>query len=126
LIKAIEDGSDKQTPKMPPFKEKLTPEQIRHSLLRSSPEVGLPRPQDPSPTSPVRVFRRFRVHRSAGVAGEFSDTVVSTGAGCRDFISIWIATNPEPSPSGPNEAQTTMPITSVTSFMISAPNDFAF
>ena len=29
LTKAIENGNDKQTPKMPPFKEKLTPEQIR-------------------------------------------------------------------------------------------------
>ena len=29
LIKAIENGNDKQTPKMPPFKDKLTPEQIR-------------------------------------------------------------------------------------------------
>src|SRR6201987_5663635 len=29
LTKAIEDGNDKQTPKMPPFKEKLTPEQIK-------------------------------------------------------------------------------------------------
>jgi mono/diheme cytochrome c family protein len=29
LIKAIENGNDKQTPKMPPFKEKLTPEQIK-------------------------------------------------------------------------------------------------
>jgi|ERR1700756_4387328 mono/diheme cytochrome c family protein len=29
LTKAIEDGNDKQTPKMPPFKDKLTPEQIR-------------------------------------------------------------------------------------------------
>lgn len=29
LTKAIEDGNDKQTPKMPPFKEKLTPDQIK-------------------------------------------------------------------------------------------------
>jgi len=29
LTKAIENGNDKQTPKMPPFKEKLTPEQIK-------------------------------------------------------------------------------------------------
>ena len=29
LTKAIEDGNDKQIPKMPPFKEKLTPEQIK-------------------------------------------------------------------------------------------------
>lgn len=29
LTKAIEDGNDKQTPKMPPFKDKLTPEQIK-------------------------------------------------------------------------------------------------
>jgi len=29
LTKAIEDGNDKQTPKMPPFKEKLTAEQIK-------------------------------------------------------------------------------------------------
>jgi len=29
LSKAIENGNDKQTPKMPPFKEKLTPEQIK-------------------------------------------------------------------------------------------------
>ena len=29
LTKAIEEGNDKQTPKMPPFKEKLTPEQIK-------------------------------------------------------------------------------------------------
>jgi mono/diheme cytochrome c family protein len=29
LSKAIEEGNDKQTPKMPPFKEKLTPEQIK-------------------------------------------------------------------------------------------------
>jgi mono/diheme cytochrome c family protein len=28
LTKAIENGNDKQTPKMPPFKDKLTPEQI--------------------------------------------------------------------------------------------------
>lgn len=29
LTKAIENGNDKQTPKMPPFKDKLTPEQIK-------------------------------------------------------------------------------------------------
>lgn len=29
LTKAIEDGNDKQTPKMPPFKDKLTPGQIK-------------------------------------------------------------------------------------------------
>jgi mono/diheme cytochrome c family protein len=29
LTKQIEDGNDKTTPKMPPFKEKLTPEQIK-------------------------------------------------------------------------------------------------
>jgi hypothetical protein len=29
LTKAIEEGNDKQTPKMPPFKDKLTPEEIR-------------------------------------------------------------------------------------------------
>ena len=29
LTKAIEDGNDKQTPKMPPFKDKLAPEQIK-------------------------------------------------------------------------------------------------
>jgi mono/diheme cytochrome c family protein len=29
LTKQIEDGNDKQTPKMPPFKDKLTPEQIK-------------------------------------------------------------------------------------------------
>jgi cytochrome c553 len=29
LTKQIEDGNDKQTPKMPPFKDKLTPEQIQ-------------------------------------------------------------------------------------------------
>jgi cytochrome c553 len=29
LTKAIEDGNDRQTPKMPPFKDKLTPEQIK-------------------------------------------------------------------------------------------------
>jgi mono/diheme cytochrome c family protein len=29
LTKAIEDGNDKQIPKMPPFKDKLTPEQIK-------------------------------------------------------------------------------------------------
>jgi len=29
LTKAIEEGNDKQTPKMPPFKDKLTPEQIK-------------------------------------------------------------------------------------------------
>jgi hypothetical protein len=29
LTKAIEDGNDKQTPKMPPFKDKLTAEQIK-------------------------------------------------------------------------------------------------
>ena len=29
LTKAIENGNDKQTPKMPPFKDKLTDEQIK-------------------------------------------------------------------------------------------------
>src|ERR1700757_674499 len=29
LTKAIENGNDKQTPKMPPFKDKLTLEQIK-------------------------------------------------------------------------------------------------
>jgi hypothetical protein len=29
LTKQIEEGNDKTTPKMPPFKEKLTPEQIK-------------------------------------------------------------------------------------------------
>ncbi|HZE26961.1 MAG TPA: cytochrome c [Terriglobales bacterium] len=29
LLKAIENGNDKQTPKMPPFKDKLTAEQIK-------------------------------------------------------------------------------------------------
>lgn len=29
ISKYIEDGNDKTTPKMPPFKEKLTPEQIK-------------------------------------------------------------------------------------------------
>jgi cytochrome c553 len=29
LTKAIEEGNDKTTPKMPPFKDKLTPEQIK-------------------------------------------------------------------------------------------------
>jgi mono/diheme cytochrome c family protein len=29
LTKQIEEGNDKQTPKMPPFKDKLTPEQIQ-------------------------------------------------------------------------------------------------
>jgi mono/diheme cytochrome c family protein len=29
LTKAIESGNDKQTPKMPAFKDKLTPEQIK-------------------------------------------------------------------------------------------------
>jgi len=29
LTKAIEEGNDKTTPKMPPFKDKLTPEQIQ-------------------------------------------------------------------------------------------------
>jgi len=29
LTKAIEEGNDKQTPKMPPFRDKLTPEQIK-------------------------------------------------------------------------------------------------
>jgi mono/diheme cytochrome c family protein len=29
LTQAIENGNDKQTPKMPAFKEKLTPEQIK-------------------------------------------------------------------------------------------------
>jgi mono/diheme cytochrome c family protein len=29
LTKQIEDGNDKTTPQMPPFKEKLTPEQIK-------------------------------------------------------------------------------------------------
>ena len=29
LTKAIEEGNDKQTPKMPPFKDKLAPEQIK-------------------------------------------------------------------------------------------------
>ena len=29
LTKAIEDGNDKQTPKMPAFKEKLSPDEIK-------------------------------------------------------------------------------------------------
>ena len=63
----------------------------------------------------------------AGVSGELSDTVLSTGPGLSRFHFDLDCHSPRTAPVGSRmKLRRPMPITSVTSFMTSAPNDFAF